>query len=99
LALSPDEVLAALQAHQFERVWSEAAPDFRDAIPLEEIERVWLQVEQTVGAVQSSGPDLVLHDLALHCEQGDIHLQVAYQDGTLSGLVVLHGPPTGRFGR
>lgn len=99
MALTPDEILAALEAHRFDRVWSDAAPDFRDAISLEEIERVWLQVEQSLGAVRSRGSELVLHDLALHCEQGDIHLQVAYRDGTLSGLVVLHGPPTGRFGR
>ena len=44
-------------------------------------------------------PGVALHDLALHCENGDAHLQIAYRGGTLSGLVLLDGPPTGRFGR
>jgi hypothetical protein len=61
--------------------------------------RVWTEMEASIGPVQSVEPGVALHDLALHCENGDAHLQIAYRGGTLSGLVLLDGPPTGRFGR
>jgi hypothetical protein len=97
--VTPDEVLEALRTHEFDRVRSAASTGFRADVSSEEMRRVWTEMEASIGAVQSVDPGVVLHDLALHCENGDAHLQVAYRDGTLSGLVLLEGPPTGRFGR
>src|SRR5262249_17827117 len=96
--VTPDEVLEALKAHEFDRVHSVASPEFRDAISDCEMRQVWTEMEASIGTVQRVGQSVVLHDLALHCEGGDAHLQVAYRDGTLSGLVLLGGEPTGRFG-
>jgi hypothetical protein len=97
--VTPHDVLEALRAHEFDRVHAVASPEFRDAISSEEIRRVWTEMEESIGTLQTVGQGVVLHDLALHCEDGDAHLQVAYRDGTLSGLVLLAGEPTGRFGR
>jgi hypothetical protein len=97
--VTPDEVPEALKGHQFDRVLSVASAGFRDEISAEEMRRVWTDMEASVGPVLSIGPNVVVHDLALRCEKGGVHLQVAYQNGALSGLVLLDGPPTGRFGR
>jgi hypothetical protein len=97
--VTPTEVLEALRAHEFDRVRSIATPAFRKDISSEEMQRVWGEMEAALGPIRSIGPNVVVHDLALHCEKGDAHLQVAFADGTLSGLVLLEGAPTGRFGR
>jgi hypothetical protein len=97
--VTPDEVLEALEAHDFEKVRSVASPEFREDISSEEMQRVWTGMEDSIGPVRSVAGSVVVHDLALHCDHGDAHLQVAYRDGTLSGLVLLDGPPTGQFGR
>ena len=96
--MNPEEVLEALKAHEFSEVRSVASPGFREAITVEEIRRVWTEMEASIGAVQSVGRRVVCTDTALHCETGDAHLQVAYDDGTIWGLVLLKGSPTGRFG-
>jgi hypothetical protein len=97
--VTPDEVLEALKTHEFDQVHSVASPAFRADITSEEIRRVWTAMEASIGAVQSVDPGVELYDLALHCEKGDAHLQIAYRDGTIAGLVLLEGAPTGRFGR
>jgi len=97
--VAPEEVLEALKTHEFDRVQTAGSPEFREGIPTEEIRRVWTEMEASIGRVQSVGEVVVLHDVALHCENGEAHLQIAYRDGSLSGLVLLDGPPTGLFGR
>jgi hypothetical protein len=97
--VTPDEVLEALKAHDFDKVRSVASPAFREDISSEEMRRVWMGMEDSIGPVRSVVGSVVIHDLALRCDGGDAHLQVAYQDGTISGLVLLDGPPTGQFGR
>jgi hypothetical protein len=97
--VTPNEVLEALKTHEFDQVHSVASPAFRADISSQEIRRVWTAMESSIGAVQAVDPCVELHDLALHCEKGDAHLQIAYRDGILSGLVLLEGAPTGLFGR
>ena len=97
--MTPNEVVEALKTHAFDQVRSVASPEFRADISSEEMRRVWNEMEVSIGSVQSVDQGVVLHDLPLRCEKGDAHLQVAYRDGILSGLVLLEGPPTGRFGR
>jgi hypothetical protein len=96
--VTPDDVLEALKTHDFDRVHSVADSSFRNEIATDEIRRVCTEMEDSLGRIESVGPIVVLHDLGLRCEKGNAHLQVAYRDGTISGLVLLDGSPTGRFG-
>jgi hypothetical protein len=97
--MTPDEILDALQTSDWERVRAGATEGFRLHIPADEIAKVWTELEADVGAVVSVGPNRVLHDLWLHCERGDAHLQAAYEGDILTGLMLLGGPPTGSFGQ
>jgi Protein of unknown function (DUF3887) len=97
--VTADEVVEALKAHEFDQVRKVASPDFQAEISTEEMRRVWTEMEDSLGSIKSVGQGVLVHDLALHCENGEAHLQVAYREGALSGLVLLEGPPTGRFGR
>jgi len=96
--MTPDEIVDALKSGQFDLIRAAATESFRNSISSAEIAHVWSETERSLGALQSVSPEVVLHDLALQCERGKAHLQVAYQDGVLAGLVLLEGSPTGHFG-
>jgi hypothetical protein len=96
--VTADQVVEALRRGEFESVRSAATDGFREHISADEMARVWTEMERSLGALRTVGAGVVLHDVALHCERGDAHLQVAYQDGVISGLVLRDGVPTGRFG-
>ena len=96
--MTPDQVLEALIQGDFETIRSAANDGFREHISATELARVWAATGDSLGVLQTVDAGVVLHDLALHGEKGTAHLQVAYHDGVISGLVLLPGAPTGRFG-
>jgi hypothetical protein len=97
--MTPNSIVEALRLREFDAIRADGTDEFQKQISTDEMDRVWTDMERSIGPLHSVGPEIVLHDVALHCEKGEAHLQVAYRNGVLAGLVLAKGPPTGRFGR
>ncbi|MBV8927903.1 MAG: hypothetical protein JO152_02095 [Mycobacteriaceae bacterium] len=97
--MEPTEVVNALMTGRYDEISDAADAHFRRSIPTSEIKRVWEATTARFGG-QPVGikADVVLHDLGLSFANGEAHVQIAYRDGKIAGLVLRPGPPTGRFG-
>lgn len=104
-ALTPDEVLDALQRGAFLDIAHAASKDFAPKLR-KELPDVWRNLVQRCGSVSAVGSQLVssdeegrvLHELALAGPLGEAHLQLAYADDAIVGMVLRPGAPTGVFG-
>lgn len=90
--------MSALRAGRFDEISAAADDAFRQDLPPEELERTWTAATETLGQLTGTGTAVVVHDLPLNFQNGDGHLQIAYRDGRIAGLVLRPGSPTGKFG-
>lgn len=94
--MTPDQVVAALQQGSFDAIADAASPDFAPELR-EQLPAVWRQVVDACG-VPNPGQMIEMHDVALVGATDQAHLQVTYEDGLITGLVLRPGAPTGVFG-
>lgn len=96
--MTPGEVVAALRSGDVSAIRAAADENFRSQISERYMQEVWASAGSQFGELVSVGPGVVLHDLPLTFEHGEAHLQIAYHDDVISGLVLRPGRPTGQFG-
>jgi hypothetical protein len=96
--VTPAEVLAALQEGDVAVIRDAADDIFRTQITESQIHDVWTSATEDLGPLSNVGSATVIHEIPLTFERGEGHLQVAYRDDRIAGLVLRPGPPTGRFG-
>ena len=96
--MEPKEVVNALLTGRYDEISDAADANFRHKVPTAEIQRVWQATIARFGEPTGVLDGVVLHDLGLTFANGEAHVQVAYRDGKIAGLVVRPGSPTARFG-
>ena len=96
--MEPREVVNALMTGRYDEISSAADANFRQKIPTAKIREVWQATTATFGEPTGFQAGVVLHDLGLTFANGEAHVQIAYRDGKISGVVVRPGAPTARFG-
>ena len=97
--MEPKAVVNALMTGRYDEIGQAADANFRRAIPAAEIQRVWQSLTSSFGQPSGVTEGVVVHDIGLNFPNGEAHLQIAYRDGVITGLVLKPGPPTGRFGQ
>jgi hypothetical protein len=96
--MEPKEVVNALMTGRYDEISGAADANFRRKVSAAEIQKVWQATTATFGEPTGIQAGVVLHDLGLTFANGEAHVQIAYRDGKISGLVVRPGSPTARFG-
>ena len=96
--MEPNDVVNALMTGRYDEIHAAGDAGFRRAVPTDEIQRVWLAMTTQLGQPTGVRGGVVLHDLGLSFANGEGHVQIAYRDGQIAGLVLRPGPPSGRFG-
>lgn len=96
--MTPDAVLDALRSGDTEAIRTAANDDFRNNVSADQMTQVWATALDQLGSLVTAGDAVVLYDVPLSFSAGDGHLQITYDNGTISGLVLRPGPPTARFG-
>jgi len=96
--MEPNDVVNALLTGRYADISNAADAGFRRAVPTQEIQRVWQATTDMFGQPKGVQAGVVLYDLGLTFANGEAHVQIAYRDDKIGGLVLRPGPPTGRFG-
>lgn len=96
--MEPKEVVNALMTGRYDEIHDAGDAGFRRAIPAKEIQRVWQATTDQFGEPTAVNDGVVLHDLGLTFANGEAHVQVAYRDGKIAGMVIRPGQPTAKFG-
>jgi len=97
--VEPKEVINALLTGRYDEIHDAGADGFRRAIPASEIQKVWQATTSRFGEPTRVSDGVVLHDLGLTFANGEAHVQIAYRDGKITGMVIRPGPPTAKFGQ
>jgi hypothetical protein len=96
--MEPKEVVNALLTGRYDEIHDAGDAGFRRAVPAREIRKVWQATTSQFGEPTSVNDGVVLHDLGLTFADAEAHVQVAYREGKIAGLVIRHGKPTAKFG-
>lgn len=97
--MEPDDVVNALMTGRYDEIHDAGDAGFRRAVPTADIQQVWQAMTTAMGQPAGVDEGVVVHDVGLTCPNGQAHVQIAYRDGKIAGLVVKPGAPTGRFGQ
>lgn len=96
--MTPNEILAALQSGAFDSIAEHGDESFRADVSPEQMRDAWLDAGSRWGEMLAADAAVLLHDVPLRFQRGEAHLQVAYRDDRIVGLILLPGQPTARFG-
>jgi hypothetical protein len=102
-----DEIAAAFGSQRFDEVEAIEVPQAKEVLAAGKLRSLWHAAVTSLGSYLGHGDPVVadagpsqLFDYPLTFRRGRAHLQVALnQDSRVTGLVLLTGDPTGRFGR
>lgn len=102
-----DRVVRDFAAERFDDVESIVETDARSTLSTDEMRKVWSDALQSFGSFKSQGKPVTsragsddLFDYPLTFEHGNAHFQVALNDqGRVTGLYLVPGQPTGKFGK
>jgi hypothetical protein len=97
--VEPNEVVNAFMTGRYDEINAAGDSNFRASIRPAELQRVWQAMTDRFGQPTAVEPGVVVHDVDLRFRNGQGHMQVAYRNGDIVGLVLRPGVPTGRFGQ
>lgn len=96
--MEPKEVINALLTGRYEEIHEAGDAGFRGAVPTRKIQEVWQATTSKFGEPTGVTDGVVLHDLGLTFADGQAHVQIAYREDKIAGLVIRPGQPTAKFG-
>ena len=96
--MTPNEILAALQSGAFDSIAEHGDESFRANVSPEQMRDAWLDACSRWGEMVAADAAVLLHDVPLRFQRDEAHMQVAYRDDRIVGLMLLPGQPTARFG-
>jgi hypothetical protein len=97
--MMPTQVLDALRSGNTDTISAQGDEYFRSAVSPDQMRQVWKEATARLGNLVDTGDALVLHDVPLQFTGGEAHLQVSYRGDRITGLILMPGPPTARFGQ
>ena len=93
-----NEVVEALTSGRMDDVRNGFSGSFKKQLSAKDLATVWSKAVEQFGPFVAAEEAAVLYDIPLHFERGRGHLQVAYRNGEIAGMVLRPGPPTSKFG-
>jgi hypothetical protein len=93
-----NEVVEALTSGRMDDIREGFSGSFKKQVSAKDLAKLWSKAVEQLGPFVAADEAVVLYDIPLRFEWGGGHLQVAYRNEEIAGMVLRPGSPTSKFG-